>query len=103
MKRLLLALAATTALAGCATTPAPVDTAAMEPAPAAVAATPERPKPELGTFGFDKAGMDETVRPGDNFYQFANGTWSKNTQIPADKSRWGAFNDAFLLARPPSG
>ena len=35
--------------------------------------------------------MDTSVKPGDDFYAFANGTWAKNTQIPADKSNWGSF------------
>ncbi len=35
--------------------------------------------------------MDTTIRPGDNFYQYANGQWIKNHPIPADNSRWGAF------------
>ena len=55
------------------------------------AAPPPAPKPELGTFGFDTAGMDTSVLPGDNFYQYANGTWAKNTPIPADKSNYGMF------------
>ncbi|HYE29443.1 MAG TPA: M13-type metalloendopeptidase [Allosphingosinicella sp.] len=45
----------------------------------------------LGTWGFDIAGMDRTARPGDDFYAFANGTWAKTTQIPADRSTYGAF------------
>ncbi len=57
------------------------------PAPAAEAAA----KPELGTFGFDTTGMDTTVQPGDDFYAYANGTWAKNTPIPADKSNYGMF------------
>jgi putative endopeptidase len=48
-------------------------------------------KPELGTFGFDSTGMDKSVQPGDDFYAYANGTWAKNTQIPADKSNYGMF------------
>ena len=48
-------------------------------------------KPELGTFGFDTAGMDTAVQPGDDFYAYANGTWAKNTTIPADKSNYGMF------------
>jgi putative endopeptidase len=47
--------------------------------------------PKLGTWGFDIAGMDRTVKPGDDFYRFANGTWDKNTEIPADRSSYGAF------------
>src|SRR3546814_1841341 len=48
-------------------------------------------KPEIGTFGFDLTGMDKSVQPGDDFYAYANGTWAKNTEIPADKSNYGMF------------
>jgi len=48
-------------------------------------------KPQLGEWGFDAAGMDRAVNPGDNFFNFANGTWSKVTEIPADKPVWGGF------------
>ncbi len=40
---------------------------------------------------FDKAGMDTTVQPGDNFFRYANGNWIKNTKIPDDQSGWGSF------------
>ena len=39
----------------------------------------------------NSANMDTTIRPGDDFYQYANGTWMKNNPIPADNSRWSAF------------
>ena len=93
MKRLIILLAASTAMAGCATNSAPVETAAADQPMLADVQTPAEPagKPELGTFGFDAKGMDTSVRPGDNFYQYANGTWAKNTQIPADKSNYGMF------------
>ena len=68
---------------------AAVPAAATESAPAAAPAT--EAKPELGTFGFDTAGMDKSVAPGDDFYAYANGTWAKNTPIPADKSNYGMF------------
>src|SRR3546814_18728103 len=35
--------------------------------------------------------MDKSVQPGDDFYAYANGTWAKNTEIPADKSNYGKF------------
>ncbi len=38
------------------------------------------------------ANMDLSVKPGDNFYQYANGTWIKNTPIPSSKTRWGSFD-----------
>ena len=49
-------------------------------APAATAA-----KPQYGAWGLDTAGMDRAVKPGDDFFQYANGTWLAHTQIPADK------------------
>ena len=39
----------------------------------------------------DAANMDTTVKAGDDFYKFANGTWMKNNPIPAEYSRYGAF------------
>jgi len=48
--------------------------------------------PAYGTFGFDIAGMGRAVEPGNDFYDYANGTWNKTTEIPADKSRYGVFN-----------
>ncbi|NNE59030.1 MAG: M13 family metallopeptidase [Hellea sp.] len=48
--------------------------------------------PELGTFGVALTDIDEAVKPGDNFFEYVNGTWLKNTEIPADKSRYGAFD-----------
>jgi putative endopeptidase len=40
--------------------------------------------------GLDLAGMDRSVKPGDNFFAYANGTWLKKTDIPPDKSSTGA-------------
>lgn len=36
-----------------------------------------------------RAHMDTTVRPGDDFFAYANGTWIKNNKIPADESTYG--------------
>ena len=41
------------------------------------------------TSGLDLAGMDRSVQPGDSFWQYANGTWLKEAEIPADRSYWG--------------
>jgi len=35
--------------------------------------------------------MDKSVKPGDNFFNYVNGTWLKNTEIPADRSSYSAF------------
>ena len=48
--------------------------------------------PELGSFGVDLASIDSSVKPGDNFFKYVNGTWLKETEIPADKSRFGSFD-----------
>jgi len=42
-------------------------------------------KPQYGSWGFDQAGADMSIRPGDNFFRYANGTWLDRTPIPADK------------------
>ncbi len=41
----------------------------------------------------DAANMNTAVRPQDDFFEYANGTWLKNTAIPATESRWGSFNE----------
>lgn len=43
------------------------------------------------TVFFDKSGMDTTVSPGENFFQYANGSWYKKTTIPESESGWGSF------------
>lgn len=48
-------------------------------------------KPTYGSFGFDSAGMNKAVKPGDDFYEYANGRWARNTAIPADRSNFGMF------------
>ena len=44
-----------------------------------------------GTWGIDLTGMDTSVKPGDSFYNFVNGTATKNMVIPADKTSFGSF------------
>lgn len=41
----------------------------------------------------DKANMDFSVKPGDNFYLYANGNWLKHHPVPASKTRWGSFDE----------
>lgn len=68
------------------------DTPADAPQPQQQAAAEAPAKAQLGSFGFDASGMDRSVAAGDNFFDFANGSWVKNTEIPADRSRFGSFN-----------
>jgi putative endopeptidase len=101
MVRAIVLLAATTALAGCAAreVPVPVVAPAAAEAVPVVPEAPSAPRPQYGEFGFDSAGMDRNVVPGDNFYMFANGTWARNTPIPADKSNYGMFTVLDDLSR----
>lgn len=91
----LLKGAAATALVLMATMAHADQAADQTAAPAATAPG----KPTYGSYGFDAAGMDTSVKPGDDFYEYANGTWLKNTPIPADKSNYGAFNTLDDLSR----
>jgi len=52
--------------------------------------TPERPK-QIPSF--DLTAIDKTTDPCVDFYQYSCGNWIKNNPIPADKSRWGRFNE----------
>jgi len=49
-------------------------------------------KPAIGTWGFDVAGMDRSIDPGQDFFRYVGGTWMKSTPIPPDRSRWGSFD-----------
>jgi putative endopeptidase len=39
----------------------------------------------------DPANMNTAVKPGDDFFEYANGTWVKKNPIPGKQTRWGAF------------
>lgn len=54
---------------------------------------PAEPSPaaEMGAWGVDLSARDESVHPGDNFHRYASGTWIDNTEIPADRTRYGSF------------
>lgn len=43
--------------------------------------------------GIDLAKMDTNVKPGEDFFKYVNGSWLKNTEIPADRTSWGSFNE----------
>ncbi|HEX8900948.1 M13 family metallopeptidase [Vitreimonas sp.] len=67
-------------LAGCATG---ATQAVSEPARAPAA---------IGAWGFDLTARDLNVSPGNDFFRHANGAWMANTEIPADRTRWGTFD-----------
>ena len=60
----------------------------------ALAATPAAHGPDIG---IDLAGIDHSVQPGDEFFDYANGNWLKTAQIPADRSSTGTFLKIFEL------
>ena len=43
--------------------------------------------------GINLSYIDKSVDPRDDFYQFANGTWLKTTQIPGNEASWSSFNE----------
>jgi putative endopeptidase len=47
--------------------------------------------PRMGEWGIDTAGMDKTAKPGDDFFAYVNGNWAQTTEIPSDRSSFGAF------------
>ena len=77
-----------TAVIGLVAATVPAWSAAQQ---AAIPAAPNAARPQLGEWGVDLTGMDKSVNPGDNFYDYVNGSWTRNTPIPADRSSWGGF------------
>src|SRR5205809_3984543 len=53
------------------------------------------PQPQIAQNSppLDPKNMDTSVKPGDDFFLYANGNWIKQTEIPPEYSRWGAFNE----------
>ena len=63
-----------------------------------VAATAPVGKAAIGAWGFDLSGMDTSVKPGDDFFEYANGAWFKRTEIPADRTSIGSFQELRILS-----
>ncbi|GLS84973.1 M13 family metallopeptidase [Paraferrimonas haliotis] len=85
MKKSFLAIAVASLLAvGCST-----DKQVSNDSETVSAAIPA--KAELGSFGVDLSARNLAVKPGDDFFMYASGTWYDNFEMPADKTRYGAF------------
>jgi putative endopeptidase len=96
MRTVLAALAAGTILSSCATHPvAPQPVQAQVP----LAAVEPAGSPEIGTFGFDTAGMDRSLAPGADWVEFANGTYLRTLEIPSDRASWGMFHQLDELSQ----
>ena len=48
--------------------------------------------PRPATHGIDVSNLDRSVKPGDDFFGFANGGWLKRTEIPPDRAAVGVFS-----------
>jgi endothelin-converting enzyme/putative endopeptidase len=70
-------------VAGCSSTG---ESTHLTPPPATVAKT-------MLASGIEKANIDTSVRPQDDFYLYVNGGWMKNNEIPGDKTSIGSFYD----------
>src|SRR5437763_7244156 len=57
----------------------------------ALSAPADAAKPILGTWGYDQSAMNKSVKPGDDFWAYVNGSWDQRTQIPADHPSVGSF------------
>jgi putative endopeptidase len=57
----------------------------------AFAAPASATKPTYGDWGYEPSAMDQSVKPGDDFWAYVNGTWDKKTQIAADRASAGPF------------
>lgn len=54
--------------------------------------------PQYGSWGIDLSAMDRSVKPGDDFFEYVNGSWEKTAQIPPDRAATGAFQDLRILS-----
>ena len=57
-----------------------------------VEASAPQPASDYGVWGLDLTARDPNVRPGADFYSYANGHWLKSNTIPSDRVNWGGFS-----------
>jgi putative endopeptidase len=54
-------------------------------------ASPTTGPAQIGAWGLDLTSHDASVKPGDDFYRYADGHWIDTNQIPPDRTAWGTF------------
>ncbi len=64
----------------------------------AVASAASNGKPKYGPWGVDYSAMDRSIKPGDDFFAYAEGTWLKTAPIAADKTGAGHAYDLTAQA-----
>jgi putative endopeptidase len=89
----LLAAAIACGIAACSQSPAP-----PPPAAKTLPAAPAKPAAPAPTVGIDLSAIDHGVKPGDDFFAYANGAWVKTATIPPDRSSTGTFFEVFEKA-----
>jgi putative endopeptidase len=72
---------------------APVAAQRASQRPHAASQTPHAPAatPRYGTFGVDLDARDPSIKPGDDFWRYANNRWFSSHPIPADRTSWGTW------------
>src|SRR5690348_14369491 len=95
----LLAAAVACACTACSQQSPDGNSATASAASAAKAATASTPAPASTApdLGIDLSYIDHAVKPGDDFFEYANGAWLKTAKIPADRSSIGAFYDVYKV------
>ena len=52
----------------------------------------------IGAWGIDLSARDLSIDPGDDFFSYVNGTWIRDTEIPADRTYYGTFDMLAIKA-----
>src|SRR5947199_1315494 len=63
------------------------------------AAAPALRKAAIGDFGFDLSAGNRNLKPGDDFFAYANGGWYDSFTIPPDHSSYGPFDQLDELSK----